>query len=272
MMTSTEATQTAAGFAERDLTVRGTRVRVLEAGSGQPLLYLHDAGDLGEWAPLLSGLAQRYAVCRPDHPGFNASADGSDIDSVHDLAFFYLDLLDEIGADRVTLIGAGLGGWLAAELATIEPRRVSRLILAGAFGIRAGEPAPDVFLLNPAELADLTYHTSEARSAAARQAGQLADDAERLARYLRNRGATAHLGWNPYLHDPKLPGRLHRITAPTLILWGAQDRILPAGQARRWAELLPGARLAIIDDAGHLPLAEQAGRSLQAVWTFCGES
>jgi pimeloyl-ACP methyl ester carboxylesterase len=272
MMTSTEATQTAAGFAERDLTVRGTRVRVLETGSGQPLLYLHDSGDLGEWTPLLSGLAERYAVCRPDHPGFNASGDGSDIDSVHDLAFFYLDLLDEIGAERVMVIGAGLGGWLAADLATIEPRRVSKLILAGPFGIRADEPAPDVFLLNPAELAELTYHTGEARSAAARQAGQLADDAERLARYLRNRGATAHLGWNPYLHDPKLPRRLHRVTAPTLILWGAQDRILPAGQAHRWAELLPGARLAIIDDAGHLPLAEQAGRSLEAVWTFCGES
>lgn len=270
-MTSTEASQAAAGFAERDIAVRGTRVRVLEAGSGQPLLYLHDFADLGEWAPLLSGLAERYAVCRPDHPGFNASADGSDIDSVHDLAFFYLDLLDEIGADRVVVIGAGLGGWLAADLATIEPRRVSRLILAGAFGIRADEPAPDVFLLNPAELADLTNHTGEARSAAARRAGRLADDADRLARYLRNRGATAHLGWNPYLHDPKLPRRLHRITAPTLILWGAEDRILPAGQARRWAGLVPGARLAIIDEAGHLPLAEQAGASLEAIWTFCGE-
>jgi pimeloyl-ACP methyl ester carboxylesterase len=272
MMTSTEASQTAAGFAKRDITVAGTRVRLLEAGSGPPLLYLHDSGDLGEWAPLLSGLAGRYAVGRPDHPGFNASADGGDIDSVHDLAFFYLDLLDEIGADRVVLIGAGLGGWLAADLATIEPRRVSKLILAGAFGIRAGEPVPDVFLLNPAELADLSYHTSEARTAAARRAGELADDADRLARYLRNRGATAHLGWNPYLHDPKLPRRLHRITAPTLILWGAQDRILPAGQARRWAELLPGARLAIIGEAGHLPLAEQAGASLDAIWTFCGES
>jgi pimeloyl-ACP methyl ester carboxylesterase len=271
-MTSTEASQTAVGFAERDVTVAGTRLRVLAAGSGQPLLYLHDSGDLGEWAPLLSGLAERYAVCRPDHPGFNASADGGDIDTVHELAFFYLDLLDEIGADRVVVIGAGLGGWLAADLATIEPRRVSKLILAGAFGIRADEPAPDIFLLNPAELADLTYHTGEARAAALELAARLADDAGRLARYLRNRGATAHLGWNPYLHDPGLPRRLHRITAPTLILWGSQDRILPVGQARRWAELLPGARLAVIDEAGHLPLAEQASASLEAIWTFCGES
>jgi pimeloyl-ACP methyl ester carboxylesterase len=269
-MTSTETSQTAAGFAERDVTVAGTRIRVLAAGSGPPLLYLHDLGDLGEWAPLLSGLAEHYAVCRPDHPGFNASADG-DIDTVHELAFCYLDLLDEIGADRVMVIGAGLGGWLAADLATIEPRRVSTLILAGPFGIRADEPAPDVFLLNPAELAELTYHTGVARAAALERAAGLADDADRLARYLRNRAATAHLGWNPYLHDPKLPRRLHRITAPTLILWGAEDRILPVGQARRWAGLLPDARLAVIDGAGHLPLAEQASTSLQAIRTFCGE-
>jgi alkanesulfonate monooxygenase SsuD/methylene tetrahydromethanopterin reductase-like flavin-dependent oxidoreductase (luciferase family) len=124
-MTSTEASQTAAGFAERDLTVHETRVRVLSAGAGDPFLYLHDSGDLGQWAPWLSGLAGRYAVWRPDHPGFNASADGADIDSVHELAFFYLDLMDELGLDRVILAGAGLGGWLAADLATIEPQRVS---------------------------------------------------------------------------------------------------------------------------------------------------
>src|SRR5579872_58432 len=202
MMTSTEASRTAATFAEQDVIVLGTRVRMLSAGSGPPLLYLHDSGDLGEWAPLLSGLAEHFAVRRPDHPGFNASADGTDIDSVHDLAFFYLDLLDEIGADRAVVIGPGLGGWLAADLATIEPGRVSKLILAGAFGIRGGELAPDIFLLNPAELADLTYHTGEARAAAVERAARLADDPGHLARYLRNRAATAHLGWNPYLHDP----------------------------------------------------------------------
>lgn len=77
-MTSTEASQAAAGFAERDLTVHETRVRVVSAGSGDPFLYLHDSGDLGQWAPWLSGLAGHYAVWRPDHPGFNASADGAD--------------------------------------------------------------------------------------------------------------------------------------------------------------------------------------------------
>lgn len=256
-------------MSERELLVRGTRVRMLTAGSGDPLVYLHGAGDLGEWIPALSALAEHHTVFRPDHPGFSGSDDCPDIDSVHDLAFFYLDLLDELGLDRVTLLGSSLGGWLAADLATIEPSRVSKLILVSAAGIRAAEPAPDMFLLSATELAELVHYAPAARAAAVAEAQQRAEDPAAFERYLRNRGATAHLAWNPYLHDPKLPGRLHRVTAPALILWGARDRLLPASLARRWAELLPGARLEIIDEAGHLPLAEQAGAAVAAVRAFC---
>jgi pimeloyl-ACP methyl ester carboxylesterase len=254
---------------ERELLVRGTRMRMLTAGSGDPLVYLHGAGDLGEWIPALSALAEHHTVFRPDHPGFSGSDDCPDIDSVHDLAFFYLDLLDELGLDRVTLLGNSLGGWLAADLATIEPSRVSKLILVSAAGIRAAEPAPDMFLLSAAELAELTHHAPDARAAAVAQAQQRADDPAAFERYLRNRAATAHLGWNPYLHDPKLPRRLHRVTAPVLIMWGAHDRLLPASLARQWSELLPAARLEIIDEAGHLPLVERADAAVAAVRAFC---
>ena len=267
-MTSTEPGRTAASHQERDVPVRGSRVRVLHAGSGPPLLYLHSAGDPGLWMPVLAELATRYTVYRPDHPGFNASEDRPEIGSVHDLAFFYLDLLDELGLDQVVLIGSSLGGWLAADLATIEPRRVSKLVLAGAAGLRAEGTVPDVFQLSPVELAELTYHTSGARSAAVAEAERVEQDAERFGQYLRNRSATAHLGWNPYLHDPALPHRLHRIAAPALIMWGAHDRLLPAGCARRWAELLPSAQLTIIEDAGHHPLAEQPDAALEALWPF----
>ena len=255
---------------EWDLTVRGTRIRMLSAGSGDPLLYLHGSGDLGMWTPALSGLAETHRVYRPDHPGYSGSADRDGIDSVHDLAFFYLDLLDEIDAQQVVLVGASLGGWIAADLATIEPRRVSHLVLVDAAGVRAEIPAPDQFTLSPVELADLLYHTEDLRSTAVQQAAGIEEDAERFTRYLRNRITTAHLGWNPYMHDPKLPDRLHRISAPTLILWGAEDRLLPAGYADRWAELLPKAEMAIIEDAGHLPLVEQPAAALDVLRTFLG--
>ncbi|MBO0785420.1 MAG: alpha/beta fold hydrolase, partial [Actinobacteria bacterium] len=147
--------------------------------------------------------------------------------------------------------------------------RVSKLILVSAAGIRAAEPVPDMFLLSAAELAELIHHAPDARAAAVAEAQQRAGDPAAFERYLRNRAATAHLGWNPYLHDPKLPRRLHRVTAPALIMWGRQDRLLPASLARRWSELLPGARLEIIEEAGHLPLTERAGAAVAAVLAFC---
>ncbi|MGE5136528.1 MAG: alpha/beta fold hydrolase [Gemmatimonadota bacterium] len=266
------AEDTAAGCRERDLDVRGIRVRLLSGGSGEPLLYLHGGGDLGQWTPALAALAGRYTVLRPDHPGFSASGDADGIDSVHELAFFYLDLLDELGLGRVMVVGHSLGGWLAADLATIEPGRVSKLVLVSAAGLRAGEHIPDIFLLSAMELADLTHHTQEGRAAGREWARQLADDPETHARYLRNRAALAHLGWNPYLHDPKLPRRLHRVTAPALVVWGARDGVFPVSCAHRWAGLLPAAELKIIPEAGHVPLEEQTGATVRAVLDFCGVS
>jgi pimeloyl-ACP methyl ester carboxylesterase len=265
---STAAAAPTAHHQEWDLTVRGTRVRMQAAGSGDPLLYLHGSGDLGLWTPALAALAETHRVYRPDHPGFGGSADRDAIDTMHDMAFFYLDLLDEIGAEQVVLVGSSLGGWLAADLATIEPRRVSRLVLVGAAGVRAEVPTPDTFTCSPAQLAALTYHVESFRTAAVRQAESVEDDPERFERYLRNRIATARLGWNPYMHDPKLPDRLHRITAPTLILWGEHDALLPVGYAHHWAGLLPDAKVEIIEEAGHLPLVEQPDTALGVLRTF----
>jgi pimeloyl-ACP methyl ester carboxylesterase len=256
------------GHQESTVLVRGTRIHVLSAGSGPALLYLHGGGDLGTWMPVLSELAQRYTVYRPDHPGFNESDDRPDIESIHDLAFFYLDLLDALEVERVIVVGSSLGGWLAADLATIEPARLSGLILVNAAGVRADVPTPDMFTLSAVELADLVFHNPELRSAEVADAEAIEEDPPRLERYLRNRISTAHLGWNPYLHDHKLPGRLHRIDAPTLILWGGEDRLFPVGYARRWAELLPHAELSILANAGHLPLVEQPAAALDAIWTF----
>ena len=269
-MSTAEATRVAGDNQERDVTVRGTRLRMLTAGAGDPLLYLHGSGDLGLWLPALSALAELYRVWRPDHPGFSGSEDRSGIDSVHELAFFYLDLLDEIEVERAVLVGSSLGGWIAAELATIEPRRVSGLVLVDAAGIRAEVPTPDVFTLSPVQLAELLYHDEDLRAAAVAQAERVEEGPERFERMLRNRMATAHLGWNPYMHDPKLLDRLHRISAPTLILWGAHDRLLPIGYAHRWLDLLPGAELAIVENAGHLPLIEQPDVATGVIKAFLG--
>jgi pimeloyl-ACP methyl ester carboxylesterase len=248
------------------LSVRGTGVRILRQGSGEPLVFLHGAGDRGEWLPVLAGLAADWAVFRPDHPGFNQSDDDERIDSVHDLAFFYLDLLDALELPRVTLVGASLGGWLAAEIAVLDPDRVTALVLIDAAGLRvAGAPATDVFTLNPVQLAELLFHDQALRSAAIERAAVLDQSPEELRNYLRNRIATSHLAWNPYFHDPKLAERLHRVTAPTVVIWGSEDRLLPVAHAQRWQELIEDARIELIADAGHLPHIEQPERVVEIV-------
>ncbi len=220
---------------ERLVDVRGRRVYVAQAGQGAPLVYLHGAGDLGEWRPALSLLARDFTVHRPDHPGFSRSDDDPAVDTVLDLAFSYLDLFDSLGLDRPVLVGASLGGWLAAQIAVLAPERVAKLVLVDTAGLRAEVPTPDIFTLDPVQLAGLLYHREDLRAAAIAAAEQISDQPGLFQRYLRNRMATAHLAWNPYLHDPKLAGRLHRITAPVLVIWGAQDRLLPVEYARRWA-------------------------------------
>jgi pimeloyl-ACP methyl ester carboxylesterase len=243
--------------AEDFVDVGGRRVWVASAGEGPPLVYLHGAGDLDGWGPALSLLAADFTVYRPDHPGFNRSDDDPSVDSVLDLAFAYLDLLDAMSLDRVHLVGHSLGGWTAAQLAVLASGRVTKLVLANPAGLRPAGTAPDIFTLNPVESAALVNHQADVRAAAVAAAEQIAGDTELFQRFLRNRMATAHLAWNPYLHDPKLAGRLHRVTPPVLIIWGAHDRLLPAETARQWQEALPGARLEIIDDAGHRPPVEQ---------------
>ncbi len=242
---------------EQVVDVRGSAVRVLADGEGSPLLYLHDEEDLGEWPAVLEGLSASFAVVRPDLAGFNGSAERPGCSSVHDLAFFMLDVMDALALERPSVVGAGLGGWLAADLATIEPGRVERLALVGALGLRPpGGHETDLFLLDPVQAATALYHTPSAVEQAVLAAERLAGDLELHARYLRNRAAMAHLGWNPYLHDPGLGHRLHRIAAPTLVVWGADDRVVSSRTAERYAGGIGKARTVTIAGTGHLPHLE----------------
>jgi pimeloyl-ACP methyl ester carboxylesterase len=249
--------------------VRGKHIRILHGGEGAALLYLHGSGDRGRWLPVHDELARDHDVIRPDHPGYGFSDEGRGIDSVHELAFFYLDLLDELGLERVDVVGSSLGGWIAADLATIEPKRIAHLVLIGSAGLRVeGSGQPDEFVLEPAAAIEAIYAGADARRAATAEFEALEQDPTAMERYLRNRITTAHLAWNPYFHDPKLVHRLHRITVPTLLVWGSEDGLVPVAHGHRWAELVPDSRLEIVEGAGHLPHVEQTNRFLEIVRPF----
>src|SRR5579859_917579 len=136
-MTITSATPVSpAEPTEHIIDIRGRRVRVARGGQGAPLVYLHGAGDLGDWGPSLSLLARDFTVYRPDHPGFNDSDDDPSVDTVLDMAFSYLDLFDCLGLDRPSLVGVSLGGWIAAQIAVLAGGRVAGLVVVYGPGLR----------------------------------------------------------------------------------------------------------------------------------------
>src|SRR6266849_1490674 len=226
------------------LTVHGVRLEIVERGQGRPILWLHGEEGLDPGAPFLELLAAHGRVLAPSHPGFGHSPEVGSIDTVDDLSYLYLDLL---------------------------AARNLRDVLVAPLGIKIGDretrDIPDIFALPPDEVARLQYR-DPARAAV--DHAKLSDD--QLTMIARNREATALYAWEPYFHNPKLRQWLHRITPPTLLLWGADDRFVTAayyGAAYRSA--IPGARFETIDGAGHFPHIEEPAAFAASVRGFLGE-
>ena len=136
---------------ERMIEVGGDKLRLMEAGSGAPVLYLHGAGG-ANWYPLLEMLSESWHVLAPEHPGFGRSSIPEWMVSVGDLAFFYLDLLGALDLDGVHLVGHSLGGWTAAEIAIRNTARLKSLTLMAPAGVASPEePFGDIFLWSPEE-------------------------------------------------------------------------------------------------------------------------
>ena len=247
--------------------VTGTRLLLQRGGAGAPLVWLHGAGGGGRWTPALARLAERFEVIAPELPGFGASDTPEWLETIHDLGFFVLDLLRALDLRGVHLVGASLGGWVAAEAAVRSDERLASLTLVGPAGLHMkGIPRPDTFLWTEEEATRALFH--DQRLAEALLAAPV-DEAEQ-ARRLKNRFMTAKLAWSPRWHDPHLDKWLHRIGVPTLIAWGAEDAYLPAVYAAHWAGLIPGARAQVFPDCGHSPQAEATAAFCGALEDFIG--
>jgi pimeloyl-ACP methyl ester carboxylesterase len=257
---------------ERRTIAVGTKsVRLLEGGTGAPLLYLHSAGGDGEWGEIHERLATTFRVLLPAHPGFSDTTGLEEVDGIFDLVLHYVDFLDALGLDAVPMLGTSLGGWIGAEIAALYPARVARLVLVDAVGIWIdGTPIRELFGTQPADLAKLLFFDQEFPIAAMMRAydPKMPLPEAILLPQLKAMEAAAKVGWNPYMHDPKLEPRLRRVTAPTLVVWGRQDGIVPLAYAEKWKQLIGNARVEVIDRCGHLPSLEQPGALADAVERF----
>jgi len=250
------------------MTIDGAKIRVLrggpEGGGAQPLVFLHGAGGHSGWMAFLEELSQRFAVYAPEHPGFGQSDDPPWLDGVGDLAYFYLDFLKVLGLERVHLVGASLGGWIAAEMAVRDTARLASLTLVGAVGITAqGETIPDIFRM-PVEENLRRFYADQER--AARRVGDVAKADMRLV--AKNQATVTRLAYWPRFYNPDLGKWLHRVDVPTLLIWGAEDGLVPPKFGEAYRSLIPGAKLTVLPAAGHAPFDEQREAFLAAFSEF----
>jgi pimeloyl-ACP methyl ester carboxylesterase len=258
-----------------EVDVLGRRVHEMKGGAGKPLLYLHSA--LGEAVPIpyLTELAQRYELHVPAHPGFLSSQGLDEIRDIEDLVYHYIAYLDARGWEAVDVVGLSFGGWIAAEIAARYPDRISRLALVSSVGIWIRErPITDIFTLDsryPDRLQKLLFYDTQCEGAQMISPPDFENTPDELLINMLNAlAATAKIGWNPLLHDPRLETLLPRVTARTLCLWGAEDRAVPRAYGEKFARLIPNAELRVIPECGHLPPLEKPAEFLDEVTRFFG--
>lgn len=260
-----------AGFETSTAEIQGVRIELAQKGSGRPILFLHPGQGFWGAEQALGGLSCLGRVIAPSHPGFGASALPPSMTTVGDLAYFYLDLIDILALDDLTVVGASFGGWIAAEIGVRCAHAMARLVLVDSLGIKTGDretrDIADLHAVEDAELpkllfADPAHHAPDYKS--------LPD--EDLLLIARNNEALTLFGWRPYMHNPKLLHRLQRIRVPTLVLWGAEDRVVGETYGRRFASAIRAARFELIPHAGHLPYVEQPEAFNARVCRFLDEA
>lgn len=253
-------------------TARGAKIRVLEAGKGAPVLFLHGAGGLFPDNPFLDQLAERYHVYAPELPGYGESTGEDLLDDMLDFALHGWDVVQALGLKQPHLIGHSMGGMIAAEMACIAPNDLSKLVLVNAAGLWIPEqPIPDLFALLPFEFAQLLFHDPVA-GAAMLTGGLDFSNVDAVAEFYIGNARRMGMAGKILFPIPNrgVAKRLYRLTAKTLVLWGRSDKLIPPVYAEKWNELLSGSRLQFIDAAGHMVPYEQPAAFCAAVREFLG--
>lgn len=232
---------------------------VTESGAGQPILLLHGGGGPATTAPLAQHLAQTSHVIAPTHPGFNGTEPVTEIATVRELANAYGELLIERDLHDVIVVGSSVGGWLAAELALgAAADRLAGIVIINGLGIQVEDhPIMDISTMTPAEFAPYSFHNpSNLHLPPPTPAG--------IAIAKNNSIALSRLT----AEADDNPARLAGINTPTLVMWGASDRIVDTEYGRAYAAAIDGAQFVLIPEAGHLPHLENASAVFEALDAF----
>ena len=256
-------------WSEEIVEAAGGAVQLVKGGQGDPLLILHDELGHPGWLNYHQALAQNNTLYIPSHSGFGETERQEWIMNMRDLAGWYLEVLDDLGLDKVNLMGISLGGWLAAEMAAMSPQTFKKMVLVAPAGIKppTGE-IYDMFLVVAKIFINQGFHDSASTPEFATICPE-EPTPEQVEHWEVAREEASRLSWRPYMHYPGLPHLLHRLkTLPTLVVWGKEDAIVPLSAGQVYQENIKGSKLAVIDNCGHHPEIEKTEEFLGLVKEF----
>ena len=253
---------------EQVVKVGGADIHFLKGGQGKPLVILHGVEGSFGWCAYQSGLAQQCTVYAPSLPGFDHSQRPEWLETFSDLSRFSLWLLQQLDLQKTSLLGYGMGGWLAAEMAIMCPQIVDRLVLVDAAGVQPQQgEITDIFLHGQDATRQLAFFDPQQASEYEALFKRKLTPEERETR-VRNQETAIRYCWKPYMYDRSLSYLLPRLKIPTLVVWGQEDRLIPVECGELYRQAIPGARLEVLPQCGHYPHLEKTEQFVGIVRNF----
>jgi pimeloyl-ACP methyl ester carboxylesterase len=264
MSTAVEGT-----FTEEFVETAGVRVQLRTGGSGEPLLVLHGELGIPGWLRVYAELAEHFTVYVPSLPGFGQSARPDWIVSVRDLAAWVTWFARDLPLPHpMSVIGVSMGGWVAAEIATVNGSIFEKMVLVAPAGVKPEEGEIwDYFANSGRQAIEQAFYAPELSAEYAQYYGKTWTPEEEEQVEI-NREMAARLLWKPYMRSHTLPGLLGGIATPTLLVWGREDKIIPLKACQGYQRAIKGARAKILEKCGHMPEMEQPEAFVNVVLDF----
>ena len=260
-------TATAIEPTTRTIQVAGLELKLRESGEGPPLLLLHRSTGVIAWDTFEDQLAANFTVIHPDLPGFGDSERPDWAREPRDLAIIVGRLLEALDLDDVTLVGLGFGGFIAAELATMNETRLKSLVLVTPAGVKPSEgEIVDQMLIDHGDYVRRGLHDPD--SFETRFGAELHPDVRDIWEF--SRIMVARVSWSPYMFSRRLPHLLSEVRTPALVVWGESDAVIPGIVGQQYSEGLVNSTLETVAAAGHIVEWDQPERLAELITNHSG--
>tara|TARA_B100000315_G_scaffold259672_1_gene316598 strand:- start:336 stop:1118 length:783 start_codon:yes stop_codon:yes gene_type:complete len=240
---------------KEQISIRNQNLHFTQTGEGPVVLFLHGAGAAGSnpFEPMLERLNSSFHVIVPEHPGYGYSDKPDWIKSIPDVAYFYLDFLEQMDLSDIHLIGNSMGGWIACEIAIRNTQRLQSLTLIGSVGINIEGVSPPMYLFDKTPEEIMRLALTDEKIIEELLSIQPSEEQEKI--NARNMETAAQYVSTPY--SDGLHNWLHRIDVPTLILAGDGDDLVSPEYLREFEKRIPNSKMSILEDCGHIPSLER---------------